>query len=74
MFGKINIYISLLRAYVVRGYDVVANIARFCRRGFVLRAIVTARFCLRAFAARFCLVRFCYGALGLDSNLLEAMD
>ena len=39
----------ILRAYVVRGFDVVANIARFCRRVFVLRAFVTARFCLRAF-------------------------
>ena len=28
----------------------VVNIARFCRRGFVLRAFVTARFCLRGFA------------------------
>ena len=46
---KINIYILLLRAYVVRGIDVVPDIARFCRRGFVLRAFVTARFCLRAF-------------------------
>ena len=52
MFGKINIYILFLRAYVRRGYDVVVNIARFCRRGFVLRAIVTARFCLRAFVLR----------------------
>ena len=49
MFGKINIYILFLRAYVVRGFDVVANIARFCRRVFVLRAFVTARFCLGAF-------------------------
>ena len=46
---KINIYILLLRAYVVREFDVVPDTARFCRRGFVLRAFVTARFCLRAF-------------------------
>ena len=49
MLEKINIYILLLRAYVVRGFDVVVNIARFCRRVFVVRAFVTARFCLRAF-------------------------
>jgi hypothetical protein len=48
MCGKINIYISLLRAYVVRGVDVVINIARFCRRVFVVRAFVSARSCLRA--------------------------
>ena len=52
MCGKINIYISLLRAYVVRGVDVVINIARFCRRVFVVRAFVSARFCLRAFVLR----------------------
>ena len=42
MFGKITIYILFLRAYVVRRCDVVVNIARFCRRGFVLRAFITA--------------------------------
>ena len=63
MFGKINIYILFLRAYVVCGFDVVVNIARFCRRGFVLLAFVTARFCYCALlSARFCLARFGYGA------------
>ena len=33
----------------MREFDVVPDTARFCRRGFVLRAFVTARFCLRAF-------------------------
>ena len=49
MFGKINIHILFLHAYVVREFDVVVNSARFCRRGFVLRAFVTAQFCLRGF-------------------------
>ena len=59
MFGKINIYILFLCAYVVRGFDVVVNTAQFCWRGFVLRAIVTEAL----LSARFCLAHFCYGAL-----------
>ena len=40
---KINIYILLLRAYVVRGFDVVVNTARFCRRGFVCALLLRRR-------------------------------
>ena len=39
----------ILRAYVVRGFVVVVNIARFRRRFFVLRAFVTARIFRRGF-------------------------
>ena len=41
------------------------NIARFCRRGFVLRAFVTARFCLRAFV---CAVLSCALFVTAPSN------
>ena len=70
MFGKINIYILFLHAYVVRGYDVVVNIARFCRRGFVLRPIVTARFCLRAFV---CAVLSCAFLLRRPAWIMEGL-
>ena len=52
MFGKINIYILFLRAYVVPRFYVVVNIARFCLARFCYCALLSARFCLRAFVLR----------------------
>ena len=50
--GKINIYIILLRAYAVRGFDMVFNNARFFVGTVLSCALLPARFCLRAFVLR----------------------
>ena len=56
MLGKINIYILLLRAYVVRDltwFKILRDLsARFCRARFCYCALLSARFCLRAFVLR----------------------